>query len=362
MTSESKKQQSSPKKTHMMLSIVGALLFYIALYAVSKWFPIMTGHTMQSDWAVILVASVPLVIVIAYMVMDLFPKISAEVGGVKVSLEKAMEHSTKEMIQFDYQLADSFLEKGDLEDLNYHLEKLRDNKKSPSILLVPLSGNTGVTFPGLKQYIHELAKISSMRYIVFVDMNRTYLGFMSISTFIAKYPKTSLEIILDDMISDEKSAEYWSNTFQLRNYVNPAQLKRDFMKLAIKQWIGEIDDLDDRQKAELERAVFLKQLDGRKSNLDKSRLRESEFLRQDYRKGRQPMDLASDIQKLGAITAHVSKDEKPIAAYDRMREYAVNGLPIVDENNKFVGMIVKEELLDQLLRHFLTIAEQKHES
>lgn len=322
----------------------------------------MTGHSMQSDWAVILVASVPLVIVVAYIVMDTFPKISAEVGGIKVSLEKAMDFSKSEMIQFNYQLADSFLETGDLENLNEHLEQLRVSKKSPSMLLVPMAKNVSGIFPGLKQYVYELAKIPSMQFIVFVDMNRTYLGFMPISSFIAKYPKTSLEIILDDMIKDENSAKYWANTFQLNSHIDLEILKRDFIKLAAKQWMGEIEDLNDRQRVELERSVFLKQLSGQKPNSDKSRIRELEFIRQERGGDRQLMDLVSDVLNLGAMTAHISRNEEPSSAYNLMSDYGVSGLPVLDENHRFLGMFMKEELFDQLMRHFLAATEKGQKS
>jgi CBS-domain-containing membrane protein len=45
-----------------------------------------------------------------------------------------------------------------------------------------------------------------------------------------------------------------------------------------------------------------------------------------------------------------------------MRDYGVSGLPVLDENHRFLGMFMKEELFDQLMRHFLAATEKGQES
>lgn len=336
-----KKSNVSPteqesRKSHMKLAIWGAVLFYLLLYVVSRWFPVITGHTMQSDWAVILVSSVPLVIAIAYIVMDIFPKISAEVGGVKVSLEKALEYSNAETVHFDYRLDNSYFQKGRLKDLNNHIEELRTGSKSPSVLLVTLNGKMNVTFPALKQYVYGLAKLHSMRFIVFIDSTQTYLGFMPIEKFMIRYPKTSLEVILDDMLNDEGSARYWSNTFRLNTNINEDSIQRNIRDLALRQWklIGlkrkDIDDLDffDDERLENNRNI------------------ETEF----------------DVIRLGAVTTRITKETEPIKAYQLMKQAGTNGVPVIDNAGRFLGMVIKDDLLNQLIEHFLTSTEQRQES
>jgi hypothetical protein len=312
------KQGRNSTKTRVIQSIIGALLFYFTLYVVSKWFPIMTGHSMQSDWAVILIASVPLIIALTYMVTDLFPVIKAKVGDVEVTLEKSIHYDAgDEMVRFQFRLQDRFFEKGPFEDLKQQIEALKKRNITPDILVVPLSGSMHTTFPALKQYVHGLSQIASMRFIVFVDMNKSYMGFMPIDKFMAKYPRTSLETILDDMINDERSGDYWARTFQLQN-ITTAQLQRDLKELVDRQW------MEENQNQRLENEY------------------RGEYIDTDY-----------DVIKLGGLKARIYKETRPGAAYNLMREHAVNGLPVVDAQEKFVGMLMKEDLLDQLIEGLL---------
>jgi len=319
----------------MYLSIIGALLFYVALYVVSKWFPIMTGHSMQSDWAVILVASVPLLIAISYIIMDVFPVIKTKVAGVEVSLEKAMEVSHDDMVHFDYRLVNDTFQKGRLADLSAHLDQLRNSKKSPNILLVPLSGNMRVTFPALKQYVYSLSNFSSMRFVVFVDMDQRYLGFMPIDKFIAKYPRTSLEVILGDMANDEDAAKYWARIFQLNSNISRNTINDDLASLNYRQWREE--DLRNRRRLQ----------------------DEFDFRTEEERGSNRFIDSEMDVVKLGGINVKIRKDTKPIAAYNLMQENGVNGLPVVDDQEKFLGMVIKDDLLDQLIEQFLIGSEQE---
>jgi CBS-domain-containing membrane protein len=59
------------------------------------------------------------------------------------------------------------------------------------------------------------------------------------------------------------------------------------------------------------------------------------------------------VIKLGGLKARIYKETRPGAAYNLMREHAVNGLPVVDAQEKFVGMLMKEDLLDQLIEGLL---------
>jgi len=168
-----------------------------------------------------------------------------------------------------------------------------------------------VEFLALRDYVYELSRIAPIEYIVFVDKNDVYLGFMTVEQFKAKYPKFGIEILLEKLLEDferDKSTYRWWERFFYVQFPEVRQaLERVRYELVLPLW----DPQRDRQEI-----------------------------------------TERDLTRLGVVQLYLQKPTV-VEAYRRMIENRVSGIPVVDERRRFLGVATKDRIIQEVIVQLL---------
>jgi len=311
-------------------SIILIVFFYAILLLVTKQFPIWTGYTFKSDWALLAVVSVPLFVFGVVFIFEIFPKITAKVGGIEIGLEKTIASSLLESPLLQYSDVQDELEKKRLRDLKIIRQAIAKGKR---FRILTVSLNDRINLITLRHYVYELSKITPLEYIVFIGDKKLYLGFLTVTKFKERFPKYNLEILLDDYpIYPQSDLEghpfnFWEQTigFHLENNRKPDfnQIRK---RLLLNQWrphnqIPQNDILDD--------SLFYIGFE--------------------------------NIEKLYLDTGSVSFKDKSKIAYKKMLENGLPGIPVIDGNKAYLGIITKEAITDKIVSQLLEQAKEIEE-
>lgn len=164
-----------------------------------------------------------------------------------------------------------------------------------------------VEFLALRDYVYELSRIAPIEYIVFVDENDEYLGFMTVEQFKAKYPKFGIETLLEDFERDERTYRWWERFFRVPFPEVREALERVRYELVLPLW----DPQRDRREI-----------------------------------------TERDLTRLGATRLYLQKPTV-VEAYRRMIENRVSGIPVVDERRRFLGVATKDRIIQEVIVQLL---------
>lgn len=279
--------------------------FYVSLLVVALLFPRLTGYAFQSDWTLLLIATVPLLVFITFLLVERATSVRAKFAGIEVEFQRTITPSITQTVILERDL----ITKGYTDEIRRIVKEIQAKQEPPHILTVKISGRRGqmrVEFLALRDYVYELSRIAPLEYIVFVGEDDVYLGFMTVDQFKAKYPKFGIEMLLEDLEREERISHRLRDLF-------PAQFNiREAMKLVRKELVLPLWD---------------------------------------PQRGRQEIT-ERDLTRLGATRLYLQKPTV-VEAYRKMIENRVSGIPVVDEKQRFLGVATKDRIIQEVIVQLL---------
>lgn len=290
------------------------LVFYIGLLFIV----VTTGWVIRNEWALLSAALAPLVI---YLLLQMLPNLrrsrltefEAGLSGVKLKFDTAQGDSLSATSTFKLSLEDvSTIRKSEVKEIKLIIENLRQTGRSPRVLVIPLTSNTYTR--DTSEYIRAISdNFSTFRYLVFVEeITGKYKGFMKAKDFDLRYPLPEFDILFGIR---KENVQWFQDQFD-----NLAERDDDIARfLDILRQMKEIsDDPDARRK--IKQAIQARR---------RSRLTED---------------------SLEYMNANVPPLKEPtvLEAFMSLRN-AGSGLPIVDSNDRFIGIVEYEDILSYLI-------------
>lgn len=287
-------------------TILLSATFYISLLVAALLFPRLTGYAFQSDWSLLLVATVPLLALVILLLIERATSVKAKFAGIEVEFQRTITTPISQTVT----LEEDLIAKGYTYEIRRIVEEIQARRESPHILLVRIGRRRGqmrVEFLALRDYVYELSRIAPIEYIVFIDEDDEYLGFMTVEQFKAKYPKLGIEILLEDFEKDERTYRWWVRFFHVPFPEVREALERVRYELVLPLW----DPQRDRREI-----------------------------------------TERDLTRLGTTRLYLQKPTV-LEAYRRMIENRVSGIPVVDERRRFLGVATKERVIQEVIVQLL---------
>lgn len=272
-------------------TIYVSLFFYIIFFILSSLYTKLTDYHFKSDWTIIILSFVPLIILIILILLEkdffrakLFGKVELEFGRI-------FNTSTNQR----FYLEKDYISKGNEKNLHGIIKNIQETEKNYKVLIVNIDDN--IDFMILRKYIYKISEVSPLEYIVFLEDSGKYLGFLTVNDYKSKFPKYSLEYLSDDLKENDE--------------IHLAERLSGFM--------NELEILYD--------SILRSYWDG-------NRIRKRDL----YKFG---------IKKAYLEEANVRK------AYKTMIENNVPGVPVLNKNKEFEGIVTKENILNELILEIL---------
>nr|WP_290665428.1 CBS domain-containing protein [Ardenticatena sp.] len=287
-------------------TILLSTIFYISLLVTTLLFPRLTGYTFQSDWSLLLVATVPLLALVILLLIERATSVKAKFAGIEIEFQRTITIPISQTVTLERDL----IAKGYTYEIRRIVEEIQARRESPHILIVRIGRRRGqmrVEFLALRDYVYELSRIAPIEYIVFIDEDDRYLGFMTVEQFKAKYPKFGVEILFEDFERDKRAYRWWERFFRVPFPEVREALQRVRHELVLPLW--------------------------------------------DPQRTRQEIT-EHDLPRLGATQLYLQKPTV-VEAYRRMVENRVPGIPVVDERGKFLGVATKDRVIQEVILQLL---------
>jgi len=306
-------QQKISTKALVVSSIVAGVIFYALLYVASKWFPIWTGRTLANEWILVFISAIPLLVVLAFMLAGNIAK--AKIGGIEFEFEQQIPETLLDSFQLDQNISFAYLMKGRQRELDQVISQIADSVKHPTHLVVPFGGRfSRINFRIMRQYIYKIADVAPIKYVVFTSENSRYLGHMTIEYFRAKYPRYGIELTLEDLMNEDVQSADLPPIFN-RN-INERSIDEYLVRLIQKQWNANEKNSDNQSGS--------------------------------------PFDVyESDLGKLGVSTQKVYVSSSPKYVYWLLLENKLDGIPVTDANEKFIGIVTLDRISQAVVKELL---------
>lgn len=175
-----------PLNRPMQAAILLSAAFFGTLLVIGLLFPDMTGYSFKSDWSLLLVATIPLLALIALILINKYSSLHLEGAGFKFEFSGAMmtmENDQTQIIRVS-------LEEN---SIDYVSDKVSRGAiaEDTRILIVEVDEEMSLELSFLQQHVRKMRqKKPSIYYIVFVKSFNHYLGFISVDEFLAIQPQT----------------------------------------------------------------------------------------------------------------------------------------------------------------------------
>ena len=287
-------------------TILLSTTFYISLLIAALLFPRLTGYSFQSDWSLLLVATIPLLALVVLSLIERATSVKAKFAGIEVEFQRTITTPISQTVT----LEEDLIAKGYTYEIRRIVEEIQARRESPHILVVRIGRRRRqmrVEFLALRDYVYELSRIAPIEYIVFIDENDEYLGFMTVEQFKAKYPKFGIEVLLEDFERDERAYRWWERFFHMPFPEVREALERVRYELVLPLWDPQRDRRDITER---------------------------------------------DLTRLGATRLYLQKP-KVVDAYRSMIENRVPGIPVVDERRRFLGVATKDRVIQEVIVQLL---------
>lgn len=312
-----KDDNSRSKTNNTKAKIVGLLIlslvaFYILLITTGRWFSEWTGYIFKSDWALIFVASIPLLVSMLYLLIERATSFKAKIGGLELEFEKAIPSNFIETTELERDLVKRYLTKGGRPELDILVKDIKERNLRPRVLVIPLDRDgERIDFLVMKKYVYQLSSVAPVEFIVFVDEENQYLGFTSVDRFKANFPKLGIELLFED-VQDKDYFRQINSLFSPD--VHPERFPDIISNLIYAQW--------DRAQHE-------------------TRIR------------------IADLQRLGASDLKVHLQSSIERVYWTMVENDLSGIPVIDDRQKFIGVAIQEKIAQAVI---LKLLEKSHKA
>ncbi len=293
-------------------TILLSLSFYISLLITVLLFPRLTGYTFQSDWALLLVATIPIIALAILLLIERATSVKAKFAGVEIEFQRTITEQINQTVT----LEQDRIAKGFTYEIRRIVQEIQDRGNAPHVLIVRIgrrNQNMRIDFLALREYVYELTKVAPIEYIVFIDELDEYLGFMPVEQFKAKYPQFGIEIMLQDFRDDnrqnrdERLFRVWERIFRAPFIEFRESWERVQFELVLPQWDAQRDNRNITER---------------------------------------------DLPRLGASRLYL-QNPTGYQAYRQMIENKVSGIPVVDDRRRFLGVATKEKVMQEVLIQLL---------
>lgn len=293
-------------------TILLSLSFYISLLITVLLFPRLTGYTFQSDWALLLVATIPIIALAILLLIERATSVKAKFAGVEIEFQRTITEQINQTVT----LEQDRIAKGFTYEIRRIVQEIQDRGNAPHVLIVRIgrrNQNMRIDFLALREYVYELTKVAPVEYIVFIDELDEYLGFMPVEQFKAKYPLFGIEIMLQDFRDDnrqnrdERLFRVWERIFRAPFIEFRDSWERVQFELVLPQWDAQRDNRNITER---------------------------------------------DLPRLGASRLYL-QNPTGYQAYRQMIENKVSGIPVVDDRRRFLGVATKEKVMQEVLIQLL---------
>lgn len=286
-------------------TILLSLTFYVSLLITVLLFPRLTGYTFQSDWALLLVATIPIIALVILLLIERATSVKAKFAGVEIEFQRTITEQVNQTVT----LEQDRIAKGFTYEIRRIVQEIQDRGDTPHVLIVRIGrrNQMRIDFLALREYVYELTRVAPVEYIVFVDEFDEYLGFMPVEQFKAKYPQFGIETVLQDFERDERSYRVWERIFRAPIPEFREAWERIRYELVLPQWDA----------------------------------------------GRNRQEITErDLSRLGASRLYL---QSPTAynAYRQMVENKVSGIPVVDDRRRYLGVATKEKVMQEVIIQLL---------
>ncbi len=293
-------------------TILLSATFYISLFVTALLFYRLTGYAFQSDWTLLLIATVPLLALIILFLIEKATSVKAKFAGVEIEFQRTITEPINQTVT----LEQDGITKGFTSDLHRIVQGIQDTGSSPHSLIVRIGrrNQMRIQFVALREYVYELSKVAPIEYIVFIDENVEYLGYMLVERFKAKYPKFGIELMVQDFQRDE-------------GQISDAGLSRVWRTIFRQAPLPDIRVALD----EISHELVLPQWDIQRDYQHISEL---------------------DLSRLGASRLYL-QNPTGYQAYQQMIENKVSGIPVIDDRRKFLGVATMEKVMQEVIKQLL---------
>lgn len=258
--------QSDPLDYPMQTGFFLFVAYLAILLLMSFLIPHMAGYTFTNDWALLLVATIPLMALIALMLIKKYS--SLKVGGGVFSLEFSGVMMTSESDQTQTIMIDMTLEKSKIE---YDLMRKEDTMPAGAhILTVKIDDKSPLEISMLKKYVDKVSKMAAISYIVFVNGVMGYIG--SITT--EKFNANLLSPSFPQSLTVDSLKELGVDTLYLKKPEDQFAILESYRRM-VEDNIAGIPVLDERlkflgvmERSKIEQAVVMQLLE-KGSNLSR---------------------------------------------------------------------------------------------
>lgn len=298
----------------IVLSILACILFYILFLFSTEILPLITKHRFTSEWIYVFVSSIPILLILGIYFSDKISEINFGKDGVGVKLGSKLSASLIEPIDLNDQIAQNFFYKGSKSDLDRLINSIGQSSSPPIFLLVQLE-ELRIDFRLMRQYVYKLSDVAPIQYIVFVGNERRYLGYMTLDKFKSKFPRFSIELLLEDLEN---------------NKVRRADLPPIFNQNMRQSTIDEY----------LDRLIYAQWRSIQENPIDDNYT---------YPNLVHP----TDLDLLGSSDIKVFMASSPVDVYWLLMESNLNGMPVVNNEGIFIGIITRERVMQSVILQLL---------
>jgi hypothetical protein len=302
----------------LALGVFACIIFYALFLFSTELLPMLTDHRFTSEWIYVFIAAFPMLLLIFIFLSGKISEISFGKDGVGVKFGSDIPPSLIESISLNENTFRDFFLKGRREELDRIVREISSRSSQPILLLIPLTGSgLSIDFRIMRQYIYKLSEIAPVKFIVFVDGSRKYLGYTTVDRFKARFPRFGIEYLLEDLANERvRNAD-----IPFLGNFNPEWTERALERLIIGQWIPNWNP--DRGPARV-RVI--------------------------------------DIGRFGATDQKVTTKSNVSNVYWLLIESNLEGIPVVDVEDRFVGIITKEKITESIVSQLLNKAKRAEEN
>lgn len=180
-----------PLNHPLQAAILLSITFFVILFVMVMVFP-MTGYSFKSDWSLLLVATIPLLALIALILINKYQSLSLEGAGFKFEFSGAIVAPEADPTQ---ELHITLEEKS----IDLTLDEMKSGAMTSEArsLVVRIKAKMSLEFSKLQESVREISTMVPIRYIIFINGDSHYLGFIPLENFMTALPVGSLQQVTE---------------------------------------------------------------------------------------------------------------------------------------------------------------------
>jgi hypothetical protein len=180
-----------PLNHPLQAAILLSTTFFVILFVMAMVFP-LTGYSFKSDWSLLLVATIPLLALLALILINKYQSLRLEGAGFKFEFSGAIMAPEADPTQ---ELHITLEEKS----IEFTLAQMKAGAMTSEArsLVVRIEAQMSLEFSMLQKHVREISTMVPIRYIIFINGDSHYLGFIPLENFMTALPVGSLQQVTE---------------------------------------------------------------------------------------------------------------------------------------------------------------------